>query len=38
MLNEPGAVAGLPGVSIVRGVEDFIITPFEAATQVEVSA
>lgn len=34
MLNEPAAVAGIPGVSIVRGVEDFIITPFEAQTEV----
>ena len=34
MLNEPAALAGVPGVSIVRGVEDFIITPFEAQTEV----
>ena len=34
MLNEPDAVAGIPGINIVRGVEDFVITPFEANTEV----
>lgn len=29
MLNEPQAVAGVAGISIVTGVEDFVITPFE---------
>lgn len=29
MLNEPDKARGIPGVSIVTGVEDFIITPFE---------
>jgi len=30
MLNEPDAVRGIAGISIVTGVEDFVITPFEA--------
>lgn len=29
MLNEPDAVRGIAGISIVSGVEDFIVTPFE---------
>lgn len=29
MLNEPEAVKGVAGISIVQGVEDFIVTPFE---------
>lgn len=29
MLAEPAAVAGIAGVTIVTGVEDFIVTPFE---------
>ena len=29
MLAEPDAVRGIAGVSIVTGVEDFIVTPFE---------
>lgn len=29
MLNEPDKARGIPGVNIVTGVEDFIITPFE---------
>lgn len=29
MLGEPERARGIPGVSIVTGVEDFIITPFE---------
>lgn len=30
MLNEVDAVRGIAGISIVTGVEDFVITPFEA--------
>jgi phage host-nuclease inhibitor protein Gam len=30
MLNEPDAVRGIAGINIVTGVEDFVITPFEA--------
>lgn len=30
ILNEPTAVAGIAGLSIKSGVEDFVITPFEA--------
>lgn len=33
MLNEPDKARTIPGVSIVTGVEDFIITPFEVETQ-----
>lgn len=29
VLNEPDAVRGVAGLSIVTGVEDFVITPFE---------
>ncbi len=29
ILNEPAAVAGVAGLSIKTGVEDFVITPFE---------
>ncbi|HJU70349.1 MAG TPA: host-nuclease inhibitor Gam family protein [Paucimonas sp.] len=29
ILNEPGAIAGVAGVSVVTGVEDFVIEPFE---------
>ncbi|MDD5297625.1 MAG: host-nuclease inhibitor Gam family protein [Rhodocyclaceae bacterium] len=29
ILNEPAAVAGVAGLTIVSGVEDFIVTPFE---------
>ena len=29
MLAEPAAVSGIAGISIVTGVEDFIVTPFE---------
>lgn len=29
ILNEPEAVKGVPGISIVTGVEDFVIAPFE---------
>ena len=34
MLNEPDAVRGIAGISIVTGVEDFIVTPFEATAEV----
>jgi phage host-nuclease inhibitor protein Gam len=30
MLNEADAVRGIAGISVVKGVEDFVITPFEA--------
>lgn len=33
ILNEPGAVRGVAGISIVTGVEDFVITPFEASAE-----
>lgn len=29
ILAEPEAVAGVPGIQVVTGVEDFVITPFE---------
>jgi phage host-nuclease inhibitor protein Gam len=29
MLNEPDAVRGVAGITIVTGVEDFVVTPFE---------
>jgi len=29
ILNEPAAVAGVAGLSIKSGVEDFVIQPFE---------
>lgn len=32
ILNEPDAVAGVPGIRVVTGVEDFVITPFEVDT------
>ena len=35
MLNEPEAVRGIAGISIVTGVEDFIVTPFEAVAEVQ---
>lgn len=34
MLNDPDAVRGIAGISIVTGVEDFLITPFEAQAEV----
>lgn len=34
MLAEPDAVRGIPGISIVTGLEDFSITPFEAEAEV----
>lgn len=30
MLNEPEAVRGIAGINVIAGVEDFVITPFEA--------
>jgi len=33
MLAEPVAVRGIAGITIVSGVEDFVITPFEAEVQ-----
>lgn len=33
ILNEPDAVAGVPGIKVVSGVEDFVITPFEIETE-----
>lgn len=33
ILNEPDQVRGIAGISIVSGVEDFVITPFEAQTE-----
>jgi len=35
MLNEPDAVRGIAGITIVTGVEDFIVTPFEAQAEVQ---
>jgi phage host-nuclease inhibitor protein Gam len=32
ILNEPDEARGVAGLSIVTGVEDFVITPFEAQT------
>ena len=36
ILNDPNPVRGIAGISIASGVEDFVITPFEA--QAEVAA
>lgn len=33
ILNEPEAVAGVPGIKLITGVEDFVITPFEVETE-----
>ncbi|MCA0213104.1 MAG: host-nuclease inhibitor Gam family protein [Proteobacteria bacterium] len=33
ILNEPDAVRGIAGISVVTGVEDFVISPFEAAAE-----
>lgn len=33
ILNEPEAVAGVAGIGIASGVEDFVITPFEIEAQ-----
>ena len=32
ILSEPGAVSGISGISVVTGVEDFAIEPFEQQT------
>lgn len=29
ILNEPDAVYGVPGITVVSGIEDFVVTPFE---------
>jgi phage host-nuclease inhibitor protein Gam len=34
ILNEPAAVAGVAGISISSGVEDFVIVPFEVEAEV----
>lgn len=34
MLNEPEAVRGIAGITVVTGQEDFIVTPFEAQAEV----
>ena len=33
MLNEPDAVRGIAGISIVTGQEDFTVVPFEAKAE-----
>ncbi len=33
ILNEPDAVASVPGIRVISGVEDFVITPFEVETE-----
>ena len=33
MLQEPEALRGIAGITIVSGVEDFIVTPFEATAE-----
>jgi phage host-nuclease inhibitor protein Gam len=33
MLNDKDAVRGIAGITIVSGVEDFVVTPFEADTE-----
>lgn len=33
MLQEPDALRGIQGITIVSGVEDFIVTPFEAQAE-----
>lgn len=35
ILNEPAAVKGVPGISVVTGVEDFVIEPFEQKVEVQ---
>ncbi|AKH36877.1 MULTISPECIES: host-nuclease inhibitor Gam family protein [Nitrosomonas] len=34
ILNEPDEVRGVAGISVVTGVEDFVITPFEQTAEV----
>lgn len=36
MLNEPDKARAVPGVTIVTGVEDFVIVPFEVDTEAAV--
>jgi phage host-nuclease inhibitor protein Gam len=33
VLSEPAAVAGIAGITVVTGVEDFAVTPFEIEVQ-----
>jgi phage host-nuclease inhibitor protein Gam len=33
ILAEPGEVAGIKGIKVVTGVEDFVITPFEVEVE-----
>lgn len=33
MLNEPDALRGIAGITIVTGIEDFIVVPFEAKAE-----
>ncbi len=33
ILNEPNAVAGIAGITIKSGIEDFVVTPFEVQAQ-----
>ena len=33
MLNEPEKARGVPGITLVTGVEDFVIVPFEVDTE-----
>ena len=33
ILNEPDSVAGVPGIKVISGVEDFVIVPFEVETE-----
>ena len=33
ILNEPEAVASVPGIRVISGVEDFVITPFEVEAE-----
>ena len=33
MLADPDAVRTIPGISIVSGIEDFVIEPFEQGVQ-----
>jgi phage host-nuclease inhibitor protein Gam len=33
ILSEPAAVAGIAGITVVTGIEDFAVTPFEVGVQ-----
>ena len=35
ILNEAEVVAGVPGIKVITGVEDFVITPFEVEVQTQ---